>query len=105
VSGQTWITSDHALGTVGFLVERVHTLRGWSETLLVPDPARGNLDHRPRLTGWCGTTNDVALYAGGVGRVVRVTQNHRAQVVTLHGDAERAALELLGYRDDLQARS
>lgn len=28
-------------------------------------PALGNMDHEPHLDGWCGTTNDRAVYAHG----------------------------------------
>jgi hypothetical protein len=86
------------VGEAVFLKRVHHVMDGGRERLVIDSrPAITNQSREPRLFGWCGTTNDVALYGDGVGRVVRVTKNDRAQVKCLFGDEQAAALEELGY--------
>jgi hypothetical protein len=71
---QKWysITPDDvsASGT-GFLVERSHELEHWETASLQASPASTNMSHRPRLVGWCGTTNNVGVYGRGIGVLVK----------------------------------
>lgn len=94
-----WIgpADNLAVGLTGFLVENSHAIKGWERIELRDLPAYTNQSHQPRLTGWCGTYNDVATHARGVGRVVRMARNGRAYVEILTGDELTAALEELGF--------
>lgn len=94
-----WIGPDDTLvvGQAGFLIERSNVMQGWRRHSLESLPAHTNQSRRPRLHGWCGTTNDVATYAHGMARVVRLAGNGRALVEVLAGDELRQALPELGY--------
>ena len=97
-----WIGREmdtYRIGEIGFLVSREHHLRGTERWDISEHPAHTNMSHAPRLTGWCGTSNDVAVYAHGLARVVRIAKNGRALVERLAGEAEAVALEDLGYPD------
>jgi hypothetical protein len=95
-----WIDADYdtQAGQIGFLIEREHNLQGWRKLHISDVPAHGNMDHRPHLNGWCGTTNDVAVYAHGMARVVKISKNgNRAYVHRLFGTDLSSALEEAGY--------
>lgn len=94
-----WLGPDDTfrLGQVGFLVETIDVMRGTARHELRSLPAHTNQSHEPRLTGWCGTYNDVATYGRGMARVARLAGNGRALVEVLTGNELRAALERLGY--------
>lgn len=96
---QLWIGPDAALaaGDAGFLIERSNAAQGWRRYSLESLPAHTNQSRRPRLYGWCGTTDDVSVQAQGMAQVVRVAGNGRALVEPLAGADLRAALEKLGY--------
>jgi len=95
-----WIDGEGlSVGTIGFLVQTARVNDGCSEHYGLYDrPCHTNQSHEPRLTGWCGTTNNVARYAEGLARVVRVAANGRVQVVPVTG-AEGAAwlTDVAGY--------
>ena len=95
----TWIGPDERLqlGDVGFLVEISHTMRNSERFELRDLPAFTNHSHRPTLTGWCGTTSDIACYAHGMAKVVRVARNGRALVQQIDGAELATALEELGF--------
>ncbi len=96
-----WIGDESTTYTVGeteFLIERSDTMRRGRDSLgLSNRPAHTNQSHKPRLYGWCGTTDDVAVYARGVWRVTKIAKNGRAQVEKLTGPELATALETLGY--------
>lgn len=102
MSGTTktlWIGPDDSLavGDSGFLIERHHTLKGWRRYSLDPLPAHTNQSRQPRLYGWCGTTDDVAVHAHGMARVVRIAPNGRALLKALDADELAAALQAAGF--------
>jgi len=95
-----WIDNDYAkVGFVGFLIETCDESNGnrsrWS---LDESPARTNRSREPQLRGWCGTTNNVAVFARGLGKIEKLSANQeRAFVRILEGDELADALETLGY--------
>ena len=94
-----WVGPDETLivGKIGFLVAKHHTLKDWTRHELRDAPAHTNPSHVPRLTGWCGTYNDVSTTASGMARVERVAKNGRAFVRELTGAELTAALDEFGY--------
>lgn len=60
-------------------------------------PGRTNQSGEPRLTGWLGTTDNVARYARGLVRVGARTPNDRCRVERLPDAEVPAALEALGF--------
>lgn len=95
-----WIGTENdqfEIGQTGFLVEVSHTMKGWTRFDLRDRPATTNQSYGPRLHGWCGTTNDIAIYGHGMARVERIAKNGRAFVRQLEGDDLLAALDELGY--------
>jgi len=96
-----WGYDEYAkVGDVGFLVEHSNVLhpRTPSAYHLTEHPAHTNMSHAPRLTGWCGTTNDIYIYAHGIGRVARTCRNGRVQYTRVTDPTEVArVLDSLGY--------
>lgn len=99
-----WIGPDDTLtvGTIGFLIEHSNENTGVSRFELRDTPPYTNRSHEPRLTGWCGTWNNVGTYGQGMARVERLARNGRALVRKLDGDELAAALEELGYPELLE---
>lgn len=86
----------YQIGQVGFLTRT--SPQGKADIWRLCDrPLRTNQSHEPRLTGWCGETNNVNRNAEGMARVVRIARNGRALVMPLEGAELTAALEELGY--------
>lgn len=94
-----WIGPDDRLAAdmVGFLWCKSNAIQGWDRVTLEDRPPYTNQSHQPRLSGWCGTYNDIATYAQGVWKVVRMARNGRAFIRSLSGTELRDALEELGY--------
>jgi len=95
-----WIGPDEhlSLGDVGFLIKFESNRNGGSERWeLRETPAQTNQSNAPRLTGWCGTFNDLSTNAHGMGKVIRVAKNHRCLIKELENVELEASLELLGY--------
>ena len=100
-----WIDADvygegpSKVGEVGYLVERIDENNCCATSYaLYMSPQRTNRSREPRLTGWCGTTNNICKNACGVWRVVRV--NHagdRIQIARLNGVELDAFLRESGY--------
>jgi hypothetical protein len=93
-----WIDGeDLSVGDIGFLVsaQRQGSAPRYG---LYQRPCHTNISHAPKLTGWCGSTNDVSRFACGLARVVRSAGNGRVQVVEVD-DAEGAAWlrDVAGY--------
>lgn len=97
-----WVDVDSYVieaGQAWFLVEILNTSDGGTRWLLQDRPLHTNQSRQPRLTGWCGETDNRSRYAHGMVRVVRVLPNDRARVVRLRGAKLKAALEEAGYPD------
>jgi len=98
---QKW-TDEHSIGVgvnVGFLIESSHDFKSGSRWHLSDRAARANMSGEERSSGWCGTTDNVALYAHGVGRIVRTANNGRVLLKQLTGEEARAAYLDLGHPD------
>lgn len=63
-----WIGPDPMLsvGNTGFLIEHYNELSGGSRFELRDTPPYTNQSHQPRLSGWCGTWNNVGTYGHGL---------------------------------------
>jgi hypothetical protein len=94
-----WIEEQpHVLvGGIYFLIETEN--RGTKSYLLSETAPRTNQSHADRLSGWCGTSNDVATFARGLVSVERFARNGRTRISAIKsgGVEEREALEDLGY--------
>lgn len=88
-----------AVGAIGYLVETFDTSRGGDGRLSLRErPLRTNQSHEPRLSGWCGETNNKSKNARGVWKIVRMNKaGERAQIVELTGPELTAFLEADGY--------
>ena len=75
-----WIDCDLKPGDAGFLVEITNDVKGSQRFELRDRPPTTNQSHMPRARGWCGTTNDVAVYGRGVWRVAKVAKNGRCKL-------------------------
>jgi hypothetical protein len=88
---------EYTVGQVGFLIRNYHVTKGWERVYLTGYPAHTNASCEPRLSGWCGTTNDVSYTAMGLARVEHVAQNGRARIRLLTGDELSHTLMTLGF--------
>jgi len=79
----------------GFLVKHVDNQTGKTWYTVLARPAYTNLNHEPRLRGWCGTTNDKSTYALGLARVIASYKNGRVRLAWVRPTRERLAA--LGY--------
>ena len=95
-----WIDEQpHCLeGEIYFLCRRApeHEAARW---FLDHSPARTHTSHEPKLRGWCGNNNNVALYAHGLAVVEKFAKNGRCCIRAVAWDSPQgqAALEQLGY--------
>jgi hypothetical protein len=91
-----WTDEDcvESVDGVGFLVEVAPEGRD-GRYQLRERPPHTNQSHEPRLHGWCGTTDNVAIFGRGLARVSRVTKNGRVQLSSVPATPE--LLEQLGY--------
>jgi hypothetical protein len=81
---------------IGFLMERTSYRNGCVTTWhLLSRPVHTNSSHEPRLTGWCGDTDNVSRYAEGLARVARRAKNGRVCLAKVEPTV--ALLEELGY--------
>ncbi|MBN8449489.1 MAG: hypothetical protein J0M13_10875 [Candidatus Accumulibacter sp.] len=96
-----WIDDQEgfSVGAAGFLIEHQNSYVGADHYSLSDTPAYTNVSHMPRLTGWCGTYNDLATYGCGAWRIVQQAKNGRMKIKELAGDDLRAFLEESGYPD------
>ena len=95
-----WIGPNENLqmGDVGFLIEFSNPQNGgYTRWDLRDIPAYTNQSCRPLLEGWCGSYNNLATFAHGMGKVIRIAKNGRCLVKSLDGDELQAALDNLGY--------
>ena len=94
-----WVDNSAMLeaGDLGFLNEIC--VQGRADRWVIrTHPGRTNQSLELRLHGWLGETNNISLYARGVGRVVRVTRDGGRVLVERLGGADlAAALDALGY--------
>jgi hypothetical protein len=94
-----WIDGEGlSVGDIGFLVETHNVDHDATSYGLYQRPCHTNQSHEPRLTGWCGATNNTSRHATGLARVVKVALNGRVQIVPVTG-AEGAAWlsDVAGY--------
>lgn len=82
---------------IGFLICVSNHNTGAEHYRLDGRPAHTNCSHEPRLSGWCGTTDNRHVEACGLARVTRRTQNQRCCLARVEPTAE--VLEGLGYPD------
>jgi hypothetical protein len=85
-------------GDIGYLVETLDTSSGRTSWSVRDRPLRTNRSHEPRLTGWCGETDNRSRYARGVVKVTRVNAaQDRAQISSLSGPELAEFLENDGH--------
>ena len=96
---QKWIDEQpgYAVGSAGFLIEFSNENTGGSRFSLDDRPPYTNQSHEPRLSGWCGSYNNVGTYGRGAWRVVKEAQNGRLKIEKLAGDELGDFLEAMGY--------
>ena len=94
-----WIDSEYSkIGTIGYLVRTLNTSDGSDRYSLRERPARTNMSHEPRLTGWVGETNNRSSTAVGCYRVVRTNRaGDRAQIARVEGKELADFLASEGY--------
>jgi hypothetical protein len=93
----TWINehdTDLEVSEVGFLVLTSPQGRTARYSLWTT-PAHTNLSGEPRLTGWCGNTNNTSVDAYGLAKVTKVARNGRRRIATV--EPTKGLLEELGY--------
>lgn len=99
--GTLWVDNDEDLnvGSVAFI--RQVSPQGRADRMVVSlRPCKTNRSHEARLHGWCGETNNVSIYAKGVGRVLKVNKTGERVMVSILNDEELDnALDELGYPD------
>lgn len=101
-----WIdcSYDTVVGEIGYLVETINTSTGRTSWSLRDRPLHTNQSGEPRLSGWCGETDNKSRHAHGVWRVTRVaSKTERAQIVRLEGAELKAQLERDGYPELIAA--
>lgn len=94
-----WINGDdyHMVeGNIGFLVFVVPQT-GEDHYVLREHPALANQSREPRLTGWLGTTDNVARYGQGLARITEISLGGRFRVERLNAEDTDAALKELGH--------
>jgi hypothetical protein len=96
-----WIDNPdtiYAEGMTGFLIYRHDESNSVHSRYISAVPARTNRSREAKLHGWCGTTNNIAIYAEGMARIEAInTKTGRAKVTSLSNDETRVALEAAGY--------
>ena len=94
-----WIDSYATVSTTGYLVETVNNNRGSASSFSLRErPLRTNQSLQPRLTGWCGETDNQSRFARGVWTVVQTNKaGDRARIAEVKGEALAAFLERDGY--------
>lgn len=93
-------TGPEKVGDCGFLIEISNENTGGTRYKLSYTPAYTNQSNEPRLSGWCGTYNNVATYGAGVWKIIRIAKNGRTLIEEVPEGEERTAfLEEMGYPD------
>jgi hypothetical protein len=97
-----WIDPQYDLpntvGTSGFLIRFDHENTGGASYALRDTPAHTNRSRVAKLTGWCGSTNNLATTALGVWTIIRVAKNGRLLVQEMTDPAALATfLDEMGY--------
>lgn len=87
----------YGLGDQAFLVSFSNTSSGSTGYVLRDQPAYTNRSNKPRLTGWCGTYNNVATYGEGAWKVVRIAKSGRYLIQRLEDTELAEFLEEMGY--------
>lgn len=94
-----WIDEQEIFGLndKAFLVLFENTIKDCDRYVLRDQPAYTNVSCKPKLTGWCGTHNDVATHAQGAWQVTRIAKSGRYLITQLEGEYLGEFLEEMGY--------
>ena len=94
-----WIEQQEhvALGDKAFLVSFSNENSGSTRYILRSQPAYTNRSSEPRLTGWCGSYNNVATEGEGAWKVIRIAKSGRYLIERLEGVELEEFLEEMGY--------
>ena len=99
----SWIDCDMGsthIGDIGYLVEVNNANNGRTTWSLRDRPAHTNESHKPRLSGWCGETDNRSVFARGVVQVTDINaRQDRARIRLLNGDELLEFLAKDGYPD------
>jgi hypothetical protein len=92
-----WIDEleQYEVGDKAFLIEFYNEGNGSTRYTLRDRPAYTNQSNEPRLTGWCGTYNNVSTTGDGAWKVVRIAKSGRYLIQELEGS------ELVDYLDEM----
>jgi len=85
------------LGDKAFLVSFYNENNGSTKYVLRDQPAYTNVTKQPRLTGWCGSYNNVATESEGAWKVTRIAKSGRYLIEQLEGQELVEFLEEMGY--------
>jgi hypothetical protein len=109
MSNPTWIdccNDNTRVGDTCYLVEVLNTSSGRTSWSLNERPLRTNRSLQPRLSGWCGETDNRSRYARGVVRVAQINKaGDRCRIVRVEGEALAAFLSADGYPDMIEVAS
>lgn len=96
-----WIdyTEPVDVDDVVFVASVLDTSNGGERYRYSLSPYRTNQSHEPRLTGWCGETNNRSVTAEGLFRVVKIAGNYNERLQLKRVPAAELSAELmqLGY--------
>lgn len=85
------------LGDKAFLVSFYNENSGSTKYVLRDRPAYTNITIEPRLTGWCGSYNNVSTEGEGAWKVTRIAKSGRYLIEELGGQELAEFLEEMGY--------
>jgi len=97
IEDQSYEGHGYGLGDQAFLVSFCNASSGSTRYVLRDQPAYTNRSNEPRLTGWCGTNNNVATYIEGAWKVIRIAKSGRYLIQRLDGMELAEFLEEMGY--------
>ncbi len=94
-----WVDEQeqYKVGDKAFLIEFYNENSGGTRYQLRDQPAYTNRTNEPRLTGWCGSYNNVSTDGGGAWKVVRIAKSGRYLIQELEGAELAEFLEEMGY--------
>jgi hypothetical protein len=94
-----WIDEQpgYEVGSKAFLIMFSYENTGAEHYVLRDQPAYTNVSREPRLTGWCGTYNNLGTHGEGAWEVIRIAKSGRLLIQQLGGDALNEFLEEMGY--------
>ena len=99
IEEQGYEGSGPGIGDQAFLVSFFNENNGSTRYALRDKPAYTNRSNEPRLTGWCGTYNNVATYGEGAWKVIRIAKSGRYLIQRLDDTELAEFLEEMGYSE------